>query len=74
MSSQDQAPHNNASKAKIAEVIEDSDCRLCKEKDETIDLLISSCRKIGQTHHKSATMKLLVATLGSVQEIPSSCI
>ena len=46
---QDQALRTNAIKAKIDKVTEDSNCRLCKQKDETIDHLISSCSKIAQT-------------------------
>ena len=41
----------NAIKVKIDKVTEDSKCRLCKEKDETIDL-INSCSKIAQIDYK----------------------
>ena len=49
---QDQALHTNAIKAKIDKVTGDSKCRLCKEKDETINHLITSCSKITQTDYK----------------------
>ena len=52
MAAQDQALRTNAIKAKIDKVTEDSKCRLCKEKDETIDHLISSCSKIALTDYK----------------------
>ena len=45
---QDQALRTNVIKAKIDRVPKDSKCRLCKEKDKTIDYLISSCSKIAQ--------------------------
>ena len=52
ITAQDQALRTNAIKAKIDKVTEDSKCRSCKEKDETIDHLISSCSKIAQTDYK----------------------
>ena len=52
IAAQDQVLRTNAIKAKIDKVTEDSKCRLCKEKDETIDHLISSCSKIAQTDYK----------------------
>ena len=54
MAAQDQALRTNAIKAKVDKVTEDSrpKCRLCKEKDETRDNLISSCSKIAQTDYK----------------------
>ena len=56
-----QALRTNAIKAKIDKVIKGSKCQLCKEKDETIDHLISSYSKIAQTdyeerHNKVASM------------------
>ncbi len=47
--------------AKIDRTSTDSKCRLCKEKDETVDHLVSACSKIAQTdykerHNKVATM------------------
>ena len=49
IAAQDQALRTYAIKAKIDKVTEDSKCRLCKEKDETIDHLFSACSKIAQT-------------------------
>ena len=46
LAAHDQALRTNAIKAKIDKVTEDSKCRLCKEKDETINHLISSFSKI----------------------------
>ena len=61
IAAQDQALCINAIKVKIDKVTEDSKCRLCKKKDETIDHLISLCSKIAQTvykrrHNKVASM------------------
>ena len=47
-----QTLRTNAMKANINKVAEDSKCRLCKEKDETINHLISLCSKIAQTDYK----------------------
>ena len=49
MAAQDQAIRTNAIKAKT---FSDSKCRLCKVKEETIDHLVSSCKKIAQTDYK----------------------
>ena len=61
LAAQEQALRTNAIKAKIDHTITDSKCRLCKEKEETVDHLISGCSKIAQTdykqrHDKVATM------------------
>ena len=58
IAAQDQALRTNAIKANIDEITEDSKCRLCKEKDETIDHLISSCRKIAQRDYKERHNKV----------------
>ena len=58
IAAQDQALRTNAIKAKIDKVTEDSKCRLCKEKDETIDYLISSCSKIAKTDYKERHNKV----------------
>ena len=52
IAAQDQALHTNAIKDKIDEVTEDSKCRLYKEKDKSIDHLISSCSKIALKNYK----------------------
>ena len=49
IATQDKALRTNAIKVNIDKVTEDSKCRLCKEKDETIDHFIISCSKIAQT-------------------------
>ena len=55
----DQPLRTNAIKAKIDKVAEDSKCRLCKEKDETIiDLLIRLCSKLAQTEYKERHNKV----------------
>ena len=61
MAAQDQALRTNAIRAKIDKTTEDSKCRLCKEKEESVDHLVSTCSKIAQTdykerHNKVATM------------------
>ena len=76
IATQDQTLRINAFKAKIDKVTEDSKCRLCQKKDETVDQLISSCSKIAQTDYRERHNKLssFNATLESVQEIPSTYI
>ena len=61
LAAQDQALRTKAVCAKIDKTSTDSKCRLCKEKDETVDHLVSCCSKIAQTdykerHNKVATM------------------
>ena len=61
MAAQDQALRTNAIRAKIDKTTKDSKCRLCKEKEESVDHLASTCSKIAQTdykerHNKVATM------------------
>ena len=60
IAAQDQALRTNAIKAKIDKVPEDSKCRLCKEKNETTDHLISSCSKIAQTDYKERHNKVVL--------------
>ena len=48
----------NVIKAKIVKVTEDSKYRLCKEKNKTIDHLISLCSKIAQTDYKERHNKV----------------
>jgi len=61
LAAQDQALRTKAVCAKIDKTSTDSKYRLCKEKDETVDHLVSCCSKIAQTdykerHNKVATM------------------
>ena len=61
MAVQDQALRTNAIKTEIDKTANDSKCRLCKEKKETVDHLVSACSKIAQTdynerHNKVASM------------------
>lgn len=58
MAAQDQALRTNAIKAKIDKTTADSKCRLCKEKEETVDHLISACSKIAQTDYKDRHNKV----------------
>ena len=58
IATQDQALCTNAILAKIDNVTEDSKCRLCQEKDEIIDHLISLCSKIAQTDYKERHNKV----------------
>ena len=58
IAAQDQALGNNAIKVKIDKVTEDSEYRLCQERVETIDRLISSCSKIAQTDYKERHNKV----------------
>ena len=60
IAAQYQALRTNAIKAKIDKITEDSKCRLCKEKDETIGHLINSYSKIAQTDYKERHNKVAV--------------
>ncbi|XP_060537474.1 uncharacterized protein LOC132708990 [Pantherophis guttatus] len=51
LAAQEQALATNCMKAKIQHVTTNSKCRLCNEKDETVDYLISGCSKISQTDY-----------------------
>ncbi len=46
LAAQDQALRTNAIKAKVDKTIASAKCRLCKEKDDIIDHLVSGCCKI----------------------------
>jgi hypothetical protein len=61
LAAQDQALRTNAIKAKIDKTINSSKCRLCKEREETVDHLVSACSKIAQTEYKARHNK--VATM-----------
>uniref|UniRef100_A0A803T202 Reverse transcriptase domain-containing protein n=1 Tax=Anolis carolinensis TaxID=28377 RepID=A0A803T202_ANOCA len=52
LAAQEQAIRTNAIKAKIEKSADDPKCRLCKETDETIDHILSCCKKIAQTDYK----------------------
>ena len=58
MAAQDQALRTNAIKTKIDKTANDIKCRLCKEKEETVDHLISACSKIAQTDYKDRHNKV----------------
>ena len=58
MAAQDQALRTNAIKTKIDRSANDSKCRLCKEKEETVDHLVSACSKIAQTDYKDRHNKV----------------
>ncbi|XP_023216726.1 uncharacterized protein LOC111619278 [Centruroides sculpturatus] len=49
---QEQAIRTNAIKARIEKSADDPTCRLCKEAVETIDHILSCCKKIAQTDYK----------------------
>ena len=57
MAAQDQAIRTNTIKARIDKTSSDSQCQLCKIKEETIDHLVSSCSKIAQTDYKERHVK-----------------
>ncbi|XP_062826554.1 uncharacterized protein LOC134296214 [Anolis carolinensis] len=52
LAAQEQPIRTNAIKAKIEKSADDPKCRLCKETDETIDHILSCCKKIAQTDYK----------------------
>ncbi|KAJ7331923.1 hypothetical protein JRQ81_014103 [Phrynocephalus forsythii] len=49
---EEEAIRTNAVKARIEKSTESPTCRLCKEADETIDHILSCCKKIAQTDYK----------------------
>ena len=55
---QDQALHINDIKVKINKVTEDSKCRLCKEKKDKTEHLISVCSEIAHTDYKERHNKV----------------
>jgi hypothetical protein len=52
LAAQEQALRTNTIKTKIDKTSNNSKCRLCNEKEETVDHLVSSCSKIAQTDYK----------------------
>ena len=52
IAAQDQAIRTNAIKAKIDKTRDDSICRMCNAKDETITHIISECPKLAQKEYK----------------------
>ena len=58
MAAQDQALRTNAIKTKIEKTANDSKCRLCKEKEETFDHLVSASSKTTQTDYKERLNKI----------------
>ena len=61
MAAQDQALRTNAIRTKIGLTTEDSKCRLCKEKKESVDHLVNSSCEITQIYYKERQNK--VATI-----------
>ena len=58
MAAQDQALLTNTIKTKIDKTVNGSKCRLCLEKEETVDHLVSACSKIAQTDYKERHNKV----------------
>ena len=58
MAAQDQALRTNAIKTKIDKTVNDSKCRLCNEKEEIVDHVVSICSKIAQTDFKERPNKV----------------
>ncbi|XP_062816932.1 uncharacterized protein LOC134293409 [Anolis carolinensis] len=52
LAAQEQDIRTKAIQAKIEKSADDPKCRLCKETDETIDHILSCCKKIAQTDYK----------------------
>ncbi|XP_062819964.1 uncharacterized protein LOC134294068 [Anolis carolinensis] len=52
LAAQEQDIRTKAIQAKIEKSADDQKCRLCKETDETIDHILSCCKKIAQTDSK----------------------
>ena len=58
MAAQDQALRTNAINTNIDKTANDSKCRLCKEKEETVDHQVRACSKIAQTDYKDTHNKV----------------
>ena len=52
MAAQEQAIRTNGIKAKIDKTQEESKCRMCGRVDETVNHVLSECRKMAQTEYK----------------------
>ena len=52
MAAQSQSLRTNAVKAKIDKSQTDSLCRMCRQKDETVNHLLSECQKLAQKEYK----------------------
>ena len=53
IAAQDNAVRTNHIKARIDKTQQNSKCRLCGDSDETINLIISECRKLAQEEYKT---------------------
>ena len=53
MAAQNGAIRTNHIKARIDKMQQNSKCRLCGDRDETINLIISECRKLEQKEYKA---------------------
>ncbi|XP_053147207.1 uncharacterized protein LOC128342972 [Hemicordylus capensis] len=60
LAAQEQALRTNAIRAKVEKSTTNIKCHLCKEADETVDHLISCCKKIAQTDYKQRHDKVAV--------------
>ena len=58
IAAQDQSLRTNAIKCKIDNTSDNSKCRLCGDREETVDHLVSSCSKIAQTDYKERHNKV----------------
>lgn len=52
MAAQTQSLRTNAIKARIDKSQDDSKCRMCKSKDETVNHIVSECQKLAQKEYK----------------------
>ena len=53
IAAQDNAPRTNHIKARIDKTPQNSKCRLCADRDETINHIISKCSKLAHREYKS---------------------
>ena len=53
MTAQNNAVRTNHIKARIDKTQQNSKCRLCSERDETINYIISECSKLAQKEYKT---------------------
>ena len=53
MAAQNSAIRTNHIKARIGETQQNSKCRLCSDKDETINHIINECSKLAQKEYKA---------------------
>ena len=66
IAAQDQALGINYRKARIERIRKSANCRMCKEKDETVTHLVSECSKLAQKEYKRRHDKVATVVYWSI--------